>query len=216
MKTCAHPGQKWGGGGRAAEHHITWGGAMMPPVQNLHKSLRRDYLHKYYLPKMQEDCQPPEVMQRLCCAAMGNRGRFESPAAQKAKVPLPMPPTPRVVNSRAPGSSRSLSSSTRSRSLHRSTSEPTLRKQRIPGSMAIATDSGRYGCLWLPPHATSSKYGIAPETPNQVAAGPSRLFGPVAQMTMGLEPGRSRGDERGSSRIRFSESCCRTPQPSCC
>lgn len=235
VSSHAHPGQKWGSGADCkAEKFITWGGSLLPPIQNLEPNVRRDYLHKYYLPKLQEDRQPTEVLRRVTNAAIGNEG-----GRKKSGTSSRPPPTPPTLTCSSTGSPKRNASMPLPH-LSRSASQPLpISTQRTPGSMAVNTDSGRYGTLWLQPRGdmmdpiaskTSFHRGAAIEEP-KFQAGPKRLWGPVAHMTQGSRAGSTSGSragstsgsQRGSGRIRFSESCGRTPseafgrtpEPSC-
>lgn len=219
MGTAQQPGQKWGAGETMkAEQMITWGGALLPPIETLHTSVRHDYLHKFYLPKLQADSQPQEVLKRVTSAALADKGYTDTQLFE-AQLKARKAPTPQIsAPSPAHGSSngRKRDSDFHPRRLHRSASEPLPGQstQRQPGSLAVPTDSGKYGTYWLAPHSTSAQYGAG--TPNQrpFHAGPDRLWGPVAKMTLApswLKAGSSSNGDRGSGRIRFSESCGRTP-----
>lgn len=188
----------------------------MPAIQTLDPSVRRDYLNKYYLPKLQEDRQPQDVLKRVTMAALGDGGKgLYGGSASKVRPPREHS-SPRGSDS----SRRKHSSSNNLPTLQRSASEPQGSMRRMPGSMAVPTESGRYGSLWLAPHITSSQYGVAKDPPRQAHAGPQRMWGPVAQMSMALErshshAGSANTSQRGSGKIRFSESCGRTPSESC-
>lgn len=197
----------------------------MPPIQTLNPGVKREYLNKYYLPKLQEDLQPSEVLNRVTVAALGPLGKTGRDSISTRKPP-PLAPTPSSRQQQWPpcpladsGARRQRDSSSYMPSLNRSASEPLPlpSTQRKPGSLAVPSQSGKYGSLWLPPHPTSSQYGGEREVTQRPHAGPQRLWGPVAQMT--LAEGRSKmsssSSHHGSGRIRFSESCGRTPSESC-
>lgn len=58
-----------------AEHKVTWGGAPLPAIQSLHDAHKEVALQRFYLPKLREDMQPQEVLDRVTRAARGELSR---------------------------------------------------------------------------------------------------------------------------------------------
>jgi len=70
------------------EHHLSWGGALLPAIQTVDPQFRQQALEKYYLPKLLDEQQPIEVFDRVTRAAEGKLrpGSGESRTSKRSSI----------------------------------------------------------------------------------------------------------------------------------
>mmetsp|Transcript_70992 Transcript_70992/g.123131 ORF Transcript_70992/g.123131 Transcript_70992/m.123131 type:complete len:215 (-) Transcript_70992:19-663(-) len=207
MHTAATPGQCWGNVANKPENYITWGGSLMPPIESIEPRVRREFLNRFYLPRLQEEHHAYEVLKRTAEKGLCTDSELKHPSAlssrRRAHAGFPSPPMA--------GSRSHATGHRQTPLLSCSLSEPNVTSVRQRGGLGVATEDGRYGQLWLPRRANQQQ-------PSGYLAGPRHMWGPVAhalhaqQRVPTSQTIRSSSSSqcapagRGSSSIRFRES----------